>query len=57
MSPGRLAWHELKKNRLAMLGLWVLGFLYTCALFAPFLSPYDAVNPNPGGVSLGTTRR
>lgn len=53
VSPGGLAWRELKKNKLSMLGLRTLIFLYACALFAPFLSPYDATNPNPGGVSLG----
>ncbi len=53
MSPGQLAWHELKKNKLSMLGLWILVFLYGTALFAQFLSPYGATNPNPGGVSLG----
>ena len=29
LSPGQLAWRELKKNRLAMLGLWTYwSFLY-----------------------------
>jgi peptide/nickel transport system permease protein len=53
LSPGRLAWHELKKNRLAMFGLWTLVVLYTCAIFAQFLSPYSSIDPNPGGASLG----
>ncbi len=53
LSPGQLAWHELKKNKLAMLGLWMLVFLYGTAALAQFLSPYGATNPNPGGVSLG----
>lgn len=53
LSPGKLAWRQLKKNRLAMIGLWTLVFLYTIALFAPFLSPYSAVSDSPGGQSLG----
>ncbi|HEX8552564.1 MAG TPA: ABC transporter permease [Abditibacteriaceae bacterium] len=53
LSPGRLAWRQLKKNRLAMVGLWTLVFLYTVALFAPFLAPYSAVADEPGGQSLG----
>lgn len=51
-SPTQLAWRELKKNRIAMLGLWTLLLLYSVALFAPFLSPYSALNPNPGKQSL-----
>lgn len=53
LSPGRLAWHLLKKNRLAMIGLWTLVFLYTIAIFAQFLAPYSALSDEPGGQSLG----
>jgi hypothetical protein len=57
MSPGQLAWHELKKNRAAMAGLWILAFLYLSALFAPFLSPYNPTDPNPAAARWVTTRR
>jgi peptide/nickel transport system permease protein len=40
--PWRTLWRRLRKNRLAMVGLWVLGFLYLSAIFAPFVSPYGA---------------
>ena len=39
--PWRTIWRRLRKNRAAMLGLWVLGILYVGAIFAPFISPYD----------------
>lgn len=39
--PWRTIWRRLKKNRAAMVGLWVLGILYVGAIFAPFLSPYS----------------
>jgi peptide/nickel transport system permease protein len=41
LSPARLAWRKLKKNRLAVAGGVVLILLYLVALFAPFLAPYD----------------
>jgi peptide/nickel transport system permease protein len=39
-SPGRLAWRQLRRNRVAMLGGIVLCLLYLSALFADFLAPY-----------------
>ena len=47
LSPGKLAWRQLRKNRFAMCGLWVLALLYTCALFAPFIAPYDPIEESP----------
>ncbi|HEX8833319.1 MAG TPA: hypothetical protein VF719_03925, partial [Abditibacteriaceae bacterium] len=41
LSPTGLAWRQLKKNRVAMWGMWTLIVLYTMALLAPFLAPYD----------------
>ncbi len=52
MSPGRLAWRELKKNRVAMLGLWTLVVLYLVAIFAQFLAPYSPTDSEPGNQSL-----
>ncbi len=34
------AWSRLKKNRMAMAGLWMLAFLFVCAALVPFFSPY-----------------
>src|SRR6476659_5037813 len=47
LSPTKLAWRRLKKNRLAVLGGWILIVLYTIALFAPFISPYSATSQDP----------
>ncbi|HMS64608.1 MAG TPA: ABC transporter permease [Ignavibacteria bacterium] len=37
------SWKRLKRNRLAMVGLWVLVFLIVVALTAPLIAPF---NPN-----------
>lgn len=34
-------WHYLKRDRLAMLGLFGLLVLVFCAIFAPLIAPYD----------------
>ena len=39
-SPLRRALFRLRRNRLAMLGFWILILLYGSALFADFLAPY-----------------
>jgi peptide/nickel transport system permease protein len=41
LSPSKLAWRKLKKNKLALVGGVVLIVLYFIALFAPFLAPYS----------------
>lgn len=33
-------WRRLRKNRAAMVGLWITIFLIIAAIFGPFLSPY-----------------
>ena len=33
-------WKRLKKNKFAVVGLIVLIFLYSCAIFAPIIAPY-----------------
>ena len=40
LTPGRLAWRQLRRNRVALLGGFVLCLLYAAAIFANFLSPY-----------------
>jgi peptide/nickel transport system permease protein len=39
-TPGELAWRQLRKHRVAMVGLGILAVLYTMMLFAEFLAPY-----------------
>src|SRR5688572_29516941 len=36
----QLTWRKFKRNRLALLGMWVLIVMYAVALFAGFLAPY-----------------
>lgn len=37
----QIALRRLRRHRLAILSLWVLGFLYSLAIFADFVAPYD----------------
>ena len=44
-SPGRLALGKLRRHRLAVVALYVLGFLYlTCLVFSDFVAPYHFDN-------------
>lgn len=40
------AWRRLKKNRLAMLGLYVIGFMIILAVCGPWLSPFSYADQN-----------
>ncbi|MGE5553994.1 MAG: ABC transporter permease [Betaproteobacteria bacterium] len=35
------AWRRLKQNRGAMIGLWIVLFLFAAAIIGPYLSPYS----------------
>jgi len=39
--PWAILWRRLRRNRVAIIGLWVLVALYLCAILAPFLAPYS----------------
>ncbi len=62
LSPGRLAWGKLKRNKLAMFGLVMLLLLIVISLLAPVLATHDrdavdmfSVEQAPGkGHLLGT---
>ena len=41
ISPTRLVWHRLKKNKLAIAGLIIILFMIIVAVIGPFLSPYN----------------
>jgi peptide/nickel transport system permease protein len=43
-SQWRLMWLAFRRNRLAMVGLVVVGFLYFVTAFAEFLAPFDAAS-------------
>lgn len=40
-SQWQLVWRKFKSHKLAILGLFVLGLIYFCAIFAEFVAPYD----------------
>lgn len=46
ISPGKIAWNRLKKNKLAILGFAILSIFLILAVVAPAISPYnrDAVD-------------
>ena len=35
-------WASFRKNRTALMGLWIIGALYLAMLLAPFLAPFEA---------------
>ncbi|MFY0634164.1 MAG: ABC transporter permease [Vannielia sp.] len=41
-----MTWWAFKKHRLAMIGLWVIGFMYLVSLFAGFVAPNDPTDSN-----------
>ena len=41
-SQWQLAWRKFRKHRLAMLGVALLGILYTLTIFCEFFAPYGA---------------
>jgi peptide/nickel transport system permease protein len=49
LSPAKLTWRELKKNKLAIAGAVTLILLYTIALFGQFIAPYNPIEQSPGG--------
>jgi peptide/nickel transport system permease protein len=50
LSPAKLTWRELKKNKLAVAGAITLIVLYAIALFGQFIAPYNPISQSPGGV-------
>lgn len=47
-SPGRVAWDRLKKDRVAIVCSVVIAFFILVAVFAPFLTSLQAVDPTTG---------
>ncbi len=42
------AWHKLKRNKIAMIGLFIILAMVIMAVFAPVLAPYSPNKVNPG---------
>ena len=45
-TPTQLALRRFRRSKLAMAGLWILGFLYLCSLLAGFIAPSGENHPN-----------
>lgn len=42
ISPSRMAWNRLKKNKLALVGMCIIIFMILFSVLGPFISPYTA---------------
>lgn len=40
LTPWQHLWRRLRRNRIAVIGLWLLGVMYFLAVFAGFFAPY-----------------
>jgi peptide/nickel transport system permease protein len=52
ISPWKIAWKRLKRNKLAISGLFVLIFLAAAAIIGPFISPYKMDGLDMGNMGL-----
>ncbi|MBW3637565.1 MAG: hypothetical protein KY445_14045, partial [Armatimonadetes bacterium] len=50
-SPLQLAWRQLRKNKLAIAGLWILAFMYFIAIFGQFFAPFHYQDTEPQGIN------
>lgn len=50
-TPTQLAWRELRKNKLAVISLWMLAVFYFVAIFGQFFAPFDYQDQNPQGIN------
>ncbi|AFM22653.1 ABC-type dipeptide/oligopeptide/nickel transport system, permease component [Acetomicrobium mobile DSM 13181] len=44
--PAFVIWNQLKKNKIAVIGLIIVSLYVFCAIFAPYISPYDPTKQN-----------
>lgn len=51
VSPWKIAWKRLKKNKLSITGLVILAFMVLMAIFGPMISPYAMETIDLGNVS------
>ena len=50
-TPTQLAWRELRKNKLAVISLWMLVVFYFIAIFGQFFAPFDYQEQSPQGIN------
>jgi len=46
ISPWKEAWRSFKKNKIALVGMGIVIFFISIALFAPLIAPYDFKEPD-----------
>ncbi|MCG8351709.1 MAG: ABC transporter permease [Chloroflexales bacterium] len=46
-SQWKLMWWRFRRNKVAIAAIFLLGFLFTAAIFAEFVAPYDPTKSNP----------
>lgn len=51
-SPWQRTWSAFKSSHIAMVGLILLGIFVFFAIFAPFITPYDAIEQNIDGLLI-----
>jgi len=55
-SGHKMVFHQLKMNKMAMIGLLIIISLAFIAIFAPFIAPHDPVEQNLGKRLLSSSR-
>lgn len=53
VSPVKMAWRKLKKNKLAMAGLFMLIAIIVFSILGPFVSPYTSDGMDYNNVTIG----
>lgn len=53
ISPAKMAWKRLKKNKLAMAGLIILVVIIVASIIGPFLSSYTADTMDSDSITIG----
>ncbi|MEC9319912.1 MAG: peptide ABC transporter permease, partial [Pseudomonadota bacterium] len=51
-SPWQRTWASFKASHISMLGLIMLALFVVCALFAPVITPYGAIEQNIDGLLI-----
>lgn len=53
ISPSRMAWRRLKKNKLALIGMCILIFMILFSVLGPVISPYTAETMDYNNPTIG----
>lgn len=53
ISPAKVAWNRLKKNKLAIMGLFILAAIIIFSVFGPIVSPYTSDTMDYNNTTVG----